>query len=433
MPRIPAPSRSRSPGHVRAAAAEPAQDSSRLLASFPLAHTSQATWPYGSSPDGIPVSDLFAPSAADWDRDPLSSFDGWLVLSGFKSSSADVYRTLWRHFAEHLSHQHLRLSQATPSVINGFLARLEANRPHKARYLRVIERVLDHIARSADAPAGSVNVARGVAVRMDAAWREAGPNRPMGFLTPEERHQVQGHLEQRLWALKAEQICAWDDAGTPLRVRSGMKESGSQEGVRQEPRHKARKAAGGLASGAAQQAPGIQERSHEEAVREARDLVLCGAYLYGGIKVGEAQGLTVSCAMLGEEWLLVEAADPRYSRRLPLTPLLRALLEHWLVVRAAAGTLGRLMFPSDASGRPMHKATCLRAIDALMRAAGLPAEREERASPQTLRNTYGATLLDAGNPDGLVAERLGFDTLVTAHRFRDAWLAWQVRTGGSSP
>jgi len=107
------------------------------------------------------------------------------------------------------------------------------------------------------------------------------------------------------------------------------------------------------------------------------------------------------------------------------------VLGAWLEVRAAVGLAGVLAFPASSSGRPMHKATALRAIDALIGTAGIAASREARASPQTLRNTFAADLFDSGVDPELVGQWLGFAQPVSAHRLHRAWKTWvSEQTGG---
>ena len=99
----------------------------------------------------------------------------------------------------------------------------------------------------------------------------------------------------------------------------------------------------------------------------------------------------------------------------------------WLEARKLAGLPGQLVFPGSPSGRPMHKATVLRAIDALMEAAGVAQTRAERASPQTLRNTYAADLFERGFDIDRVGQWLGFLQPISAGRLHRAWKTWAER------
>jgi hypothetical protein len=72
----------------------------------------------------------------------------------------------------------------------------------------------------------------------------------------------------------------------------------------------------------------------------------------------------------------------------------------------------------------MHKATMLRAVDALVDAAGIAASRQSRASPQTLRNTFAADLFESGVEAEQVGQWLGFVQGVSANRLYRAWQTW---------
>ncbi|WP_321820878.1 MULTISPECIES: tyrosine-type recombinase/integrase [unclassified Burkholderia] len=346
---------------------------------------------------------------------------------------------MWNRFIQHLARRNIRLSDASPGDIELFLAERPGNRPHQVRYLHIIERVLDfrraqHVVatRSAapavsDTPPPSVpNAARLVGIRSTSAWRSARPNRNTAFLTEVEREAIDSLIHKR--------ISGWRN---DLHVQFAPVQMGEIA------RANSQSTSGGPGM-AVEAMPAITE----EDFRRMRDVAMIAAYLHAGLKVGEALSLTVSCMMFEEGWLLIDAADPHYARRIPLTTaagpsavLLRTILETWLNVRAAAGTRGHLAFPADAMGRPMHKATSLRGVRAIHAAAitatgSMDRDKGEstaspggqrirpRISPQTLRNSYAACLFEHGESDDLVAERLGFDQLISATRLRAAWEAW---------
>ena len=72
----------------------------------------------------------------------------------------------------------------------------------------------------------------------------------------------------------------------------------------------------------------------------------------------------------------------------------------------------------------MHKATMLRAVDALVEAAGISRSREARASPHTLRNSFAADLFESGVEPEVVGQWLGFAQAVSANRLHRAWKTW---------
>jgi integrase len=147
-------------------------------------------------------------------------------------------------------------------------------------------------------------------------------------------------------------------------------------------------------------------------------------FLGGGLKTGEAAALTVSCVNVGSPWVTIESANPMLTRRTRLAPFAAAILDGWLAERRLSELAGNLVFPASPSGRPMHKATMLRAVDALIDPAGIAASRASRASPQTLRNTFAADLFESGVEAELVGQWLGFVQAVSANRLYRAWQRW---------
>ncbi|SIT64993.1 MULTISPECIES: hypothetical protein [Burkholderiaceae] len=104
-------------------------------------------------------------------------------------------------------------------------------------------------------------------------------------------------------------------------------------------------------------------------------------------------------------------------------PFAHSVLARGLVERHTSGVDSSWVFPSEGDARPMHAVTALRATEAIMRACGVADRRQARASPQTLRNSYIATLFEAGQTTLAVSEVLGVE-LITAERLKKAWQKW---------
>ncbi|CDY75139.1 Probable integrase/recombinase protein [Caballeronia glathei] len=308
------------------------------------------------------TTDIFDQQRADWQSNPQIAFDAWLAQQEFRTSSAEVYRAQWGLFLEWLKAKRTTLHSVQRPTIEEFVTQLNIRRPQRVRYLRLIERVLDHVR---EIEMASTNPARFIAQDGDAAWRNARDNEPTGFLAQSERALLVAHLFSPLGHL-----------------------------------------------------------SNGQRWRERRDRALVAAFLGGGVKTGEAAALTVSCYAWGQPWLTVEASNPALTRRTRLSPFAVALLDNWISERKTLGLAGSLMFPAAPSGRPMHKATMLRAIDAVVEASGIAASRTARASPQTLRNTFAAESFEAGTQPELVGEWLGFQQMISAHRLYRAWQQW---------
>jgi site-specific recombinase XerD len=313
-------------------------------------------------PRPAPSTDLFDQQREDWRRDPQVAFDAWLAKQHFRRSSALVYQAQWGQFLDWLGARQQSLATVDMHAIAEFVASLEIRKTQRVRYLRLIERVLDHVR---EIESASTNPARFIAQDGEAAWRNARDNEPTGFLTHVERTALIARLFAPFPALSTAQ--RW---------------------------------------------------------RERRDRALIAVFLGGGLKTGEAGALTVSCVREGSPWVTIESASPMLTRRTRLAPFATAILDAWLAERRLAELAGNLVFPASPSGRPMHKATMLRAVDALVDAAGIAASRQSRASPQTLRNTFAADLFESGVEAEQVGQWLGFVQGVSANRLYRAWQTW---------
>ena len=321
-----------------------------------------STDPVHSAGPTTPDADLFDRERQDWLVDPRTAFDSWLAGQNFRNSSAEVYRAQWGLFLEWLQARHKNLVTVDMRSIADFVAGLSIRKPQRARYLRLIERVLDHVR---EIELASTNPARFIAQDGEAEWRNARDNEPTGFLTIAERSALIACLSSPVTNLTSAQ--RW---------------------------------------------------------RERRDRALIAVFLGGGIKTGEARTLSVSCVTPGSPWVVIEATNPLFTRRTRLAPFAVAALDAWLDERKHADLPGELVFPASPSGRPMHKATMLRAVDALVDAAGIAQSREARASPHTLRNSFAADLFESGVDPDLVGQWLGFAQAVSASRLHRAWKTW---------
>jgi site-specific recombinase XerD len=316
----------------------------------------------GSAGGASEATDLFDHERQDWLINPGIAFDAWLAKQNFRTSSADVYRAQWGLFLEWLQARHKNLVTVDMQSIADFVGGLSIKKTQRARYLRLIERVLDHVR---EIELASTNPARFIAQDGEAEWRNARDNEPTGFLSIVERSALIAYLSSPVSHLSAAQ--RW---------------------------------------------------------RERRDRALIAVFLGGGIKTGEARALTISCMTRGSPWVVIEATNPLFTRRTRLAPFAMSILDAWLDERQYAELPGELVFPASPSGRPMHKATMLRAVDALVESAGIAQSREARASPHTLRNSFAADLFESGMDADVVGQWLGFAQVVSANRLYRAWKTW---------
>lgn len=308
------------------------------------------------------AGDLFDRHPTDWIAQPESAFDAWLATQQFRRSSAEVYRAQWGAFLAWLGERQKNLATVDTASIALFVGELPIKKTQRVRYLRLIERVLDHIRRS---ELGSTNPARFIAQDGEASWRSARDNEPTGFLAPAERAALLAYLFSPLPSAGA---AHW---------------------------------------------------------KERRDRALIATFLGGGLKTGEARGLTISCVKPATTTLTIPSSHPDFTRETHLASFAIALLDAWLAERRRCEIPGDLVFPSSLAGRPMHKATMLRAVDAIIDAADIASSRTARASPQTLRNTFAAELFENGVAPERVGRWLGFMQPVSSNRLHRAWKNWQ--------
>lgn len=322
-------------------------------------------------------SDLFDPAPEDWLDKPVVAFDTWLAgkkgrgggaSHGIKVSSVKVYRVQWGAFLRFLSKASVRrLEDVTEAHVSGFLASLmNENQNQRARIRSLIERALADILAERSA-VGKVNPAVLSLLAPSEPWHHARKNRPTSFLGEAQAQALIAYLE------------------APVML------------------------------------PTLSARW-----REARDRALVAVFLGAGLKVVESLRLTINCVTDDYQWLNVQRDTSQFSHRTQLMAFAQPLLAHWLTLRAQTATPGERVFPADVDGRPMHAVTALRATNAIVARCGLTRTRDERTSPQTLRNTYGAHMLARGETDLALCASLGFTELVTAARMRAAWNAWRT-------
>jgi site-specific recombinase XerD len=301
-----------------------------------------------------------------WQKKPLLSFDTWLENQAFAASSTEIYQLQWRQFITWLSAERIVLSAVEPDTVERFLINLEIRQDQRQRYLRLIERVFNHLRR---ATFGTVNPATQVALHPEHDWASVAPNEPTGFL-----HQLE-------YAALADYVCQ------PLPPRLSV--------------------AGKW--------------------RALRDRTVVAIFAGAGLKMAELQTLRLNCLSENHNWISLIAPGIDASHRAYMQPFAQQLMKQWLQLRAEAETAGNLVFPATRAGRAMHKATVLRATAEQIRLAGISAARDERASPQTLRNSYAAALFQSGVEVDRVAAAMGFKQIISAQRMKGAWEIWTER------
>lgn len=321
--------------------------------------------------------DLFAGDLASWRADPAQAFDHWMAAHGFGQRTAVVYRAMWGKWLRWAAGRGLAPLAWSSGEIAAFLDAEGLHKRHRYRYARLIERVFHHLTllQSGLHNPGSQAVRNHLA---------DGENDPTAFLLPAERDE----LIQKLLA--------------PVAVPAPT---------------------------AAQDGGASGHRPTPTSWKRSRDVALLAVLLGAGLKVGEVRALRLEQLAADAGEIVMTRADSGRTYRVPVFAFARAPLLAWLAVRRAGGALGQLVFPAQPAGRPLHVVSLYRRVERLLDEAGVLQSRTERASPQTLRNSYAAWHFESGQPPAQVAEYLGLRDVESGWRLHAAHAAWQARSG----
>lgn len=333
-------------------------------------------------------SDIFDTLSA-WLDSPVLAYSSWISRQQLRDSTKEVYIAMFGRFCEWLAGRRKRINEVSKEDIEEFLRSANPNVPasrqhaqkgrQRQQYVRQLERVFSHLGAlgfTGDNPgtkAGKANVGD-------------GKDNPTRFLTSAERQSVVRFLGARLDELRRE--------------KKGL-----------------------------------------EAWMEYRDLALIGAMIGGGIKVSHAMRLSLNCMDMDEE--RIELSGTGYTHRARILAFARAPIEAWLSVqremRGGGGLppetkvfeaarncgFGRMSKVTTLSASSIH-----RRVNKILTAAGITGER---ASAQTLRNTYAAFLIDGGATNDHLIDYLGLQATETAIRLRAAYRTSQMTNLEASP
>lgn len=327
---------------------------------------------------------LFDSALPIWLDSPEIAFDGWVTGLPLKRNSMQVSRYMWGKFCRWLTAHSLRLDHIDASHIATFLSDERVTKQQRYRYVRLVERVFLHLSALPGYPMLALNPGSDAARNRIATAR----NDPTVFLTVSERAAL-------------------------TEVIKGKKE---------EKNDKSRAGERGGPTGE---------------WRAMRDRALLGVFAGGGLKVHEAEYLTVSCispegvVKVPERWPFggkdsVEGAKPNCRpHSVPLEPYAWEAMQKWLGLRRQQ-TVGDALFPSTVKGAPMHRSSMFRRVRHLLDVAGVRSETDDRACCQTLRNSFAATLFDRDIDSGTIAEYLGYAEPLTVERLRFAYDVWSL-------
>jgi site-specific recombinase XerD len=334
-----------------------------------------------TDPSSLP--DLFDTSEM-WLTHPQKAFDAFLNGPHFSpthdetlsEASKEVYRAMFAKFLRYLQSKRVEINQVKSSQIKEFLDTSKPKHTKQARYryVRLLERAYAHFN---GLGAGGANP--GSLAAQEKVGR--GENDMTHFLTVPERNLV----IRQVWEVVQSRDQACEDL---------------------------------------------------KAARSVRDAALIGAMLGGGLKVGSVVGLSVNCMVLAEHKIDVPTGYGD-TYQATLEPWACEAIAAWLDVRgrlvlpdgppgiAHAVVFGRLTAVRPSKGKEAdalfqsNPATVFRQVDAfLSRRCGID---RARACPQTLRNSYAATLFDREADDDLVFRSMGHATRYATDRLKAAY------------
>jgi len=308
-----------------------------------------------------------------WVSNPTGSFNLWLGEQQFKSTTANVYRSMFARFCQWLEDEGKAIDRCESADIPRFLNNPNSNLPttrqkaqssrQRQQYIRLLERVFSHLSNLGLHLNNPAKLAS-----LQGAGR--GKDKPTRFLNQEERDRVIEYLKTRLSELQA------DAAPVDNWV-------------------------------------------------EYRDLALVAVLIGAGLKVANLKYLTLNCINMAEQY--IELSQAHYTHRGRILPFAIQPLNSWLSIQRQLTdpTLpeDRPVFFADHSkgyGRQattlqMHPSSIHRRIQKILAHCDISGER---ASPQTLRNTYAAILIDAGASDHELVDFLGLQASISAQRLR---------------
>ena len=308
-----------------------------------------------------------------WVSNPTETFNLWISEQQYKSSTAVVYQAMFARFCQWLKDEGKSLDRCETGDIPLFLDHPNANLPstrqraqssrQRQQYIQILERVFVHLSELGLAINNPAKQAS-----LQGAGR--GRDKPTRFLNHEDRDRVIQYLESRLSEIQT-------------------LEAGQGDWV------------------------------------EFRDIALIAILMGAGLKVGNLKYLTLNCIDFTETY--IELSQAHYTHRARILPFAIRPIKVWISrqsqlfgpnlpdgfpVFIADRSKG---FGRHAKTQQMHPSSVHRRIQRILAHCEITGER---ASAQTLRNTYAAILIDAGASDHELVDFLGLQASITAQRLR---------------
>lgn len=322
-----------------------------------------------------------------WRTHPVLPYQLWLSQQKFKVSTQEVYLAMFSRFCQWLSTEGKQIDRCDSSDILKFLNSHNANLPltrqntqtsrQRQQYIRLLERVFNHLS---EIGVPTNNPARQASI--DGVDR--GKDQPTRFLTQSERERVIQSLAKKLEGLEFRMSCV-------------------------------------------------------EAWQEYRDIALVAVFLGAGLKVGNIRCLTLNCIDLTEK--TIQLSQTNYTHRARILSFAQPCISAWLSIQKQLHhhqpSKSHPVFEADRTkgfgrhtGSPhMHPSGIHRRVRKFLGDLGISGER---ASSQTLRNSYAAILIDHGASDNELVDFLGLHATVTAQRLRTNY-AFSIAHQNASP
>ena len=315
-----------------------------------------------------------------WLASPGLAYSSWLAGQALKDSTKTVYIAMFGRFCQWLEGQGRRLDQLDVYDIRKFLDSPNPNLPEsrktrtnsgrqRQQYVRQLEKVFAHL--------GSLGHAGTNPGRMAGYERVgSGSDKPTRFLARRECEAVIRLIETRLDELRREE----------------------------------------------------REETSIDEWMEFRDLALIGVMVGAGLKVSHIGRVTLNCMDMVEE--RIDLSRPGHAHRARILSFAVPAVKAWLSVQERMH--GRKLEPAQkifeadrSSGFGRNSKTVTLSASSIHRRAqrllAMAGITGERASAQTLRNTYAGLLIDGGATDEHLVDCLGLQASVTAQRLRAAY------------
>lgn len=317
--------------------------------------------------------DLYETLSA-WLDSPDHAFQVWIARHDYRDSTQTVYNAMWCHLLAWLKGENIPFPELTYAHLVNFLNKNSLYKEHRDRYIRIVERAFDHMT----------------------VLGFSGPN--PGRKTAKEGHQGRDNDDTRF-------LTAQERQAVIARIETGL--------------DKIREA-----------------KTSKDIWLEARDIAMVGAMIGAGLKVAQAQGVTVNCMLAGGDAgdSHVIEIPPRRGvmkrHRARVLPFAAPILMRWRDLRNSHDGGGGLLFPADRErggprpekdGASLHAVSVFRRTRSFLHACGVTGDR---ASAQTLRNTYAALLIDEGASNADLADHLGLAKGDSVERLRLNYKHW---------